>query len=133
MVEKNQPEPQQPSRPQPGMVRQYETKRPDDMGRDLPEDFALDQRLAHQPELIIFQIAQAAMHELGRPRRRSARQVIHFAKENRISASGGIARDTAAVNAAPYDREVENSIQDVSPAFAYSHWRFYFRFGLNHK
>jgi hypothetical protein len=86
------------------------------MRRDLPEDFALDQGLADQPELVIFQIAQAAVHELGRPGRRSARQVIHFAKENRIAASGGIASDTAAVNAAPYDREVENSIQDVSPA-----------------
>jgi hypothetical protein len=68
------------------------------------------------------------MHELGRPRRRSARQVIHFTKENRIAASGGIARNTAAVNAAPYYREVENSIQGASPAFASSLWRFRFRF-----
>jgi len=49
------------------MVRQYETQRADDVGRDLPEDFALDQRLADQPELVIFEIAQSAMHQLGRP------------------------------------------------------------------
>src|SRR3984957_16022037 len=115
------------------MVRQHETKRPDDMRRDLPEDFALDQGLADQPELVILQIAQAAMHELGRPRRRPARQIIHFTQENRIAASGSIARDTAAVDAAPYNREVENSIQDASSAFASSLWRFRFRFGLNHK
>ncbi len=97
------------------MVRQHETKRPDDMRRDLPEDFALDQRLADQPELVIFEIAQAAMHELGRPGRRSARQVIHFTKENGISAPGGIARDAAAIDAAPNDREVENPIQRRFP------------------
>ena len=79
MVVKEQAEPQQPGRAQAGMVRQNETQRPDDVGRDLPEDFALDQRLAHQAELVIFEIAQAAMHELGRPGRRPARQVIHFA------------------------------------------------------
>jgi hypothetical protein len=49
------------------MVRQHESKRADDVRRDLPEDFALDQRFADQPELVILQIAQAAMHELGRP------------------------------------------------------------------
>src|SRR5258707_9334988 len=28
-----------------------------------PEDFALDQRFSDQPELVIFEIAQAAMHQ----------------------------------------------------------------------
>src|SRR3984885_11761588 len=115
MVIKKQAEAQQPRRAQSGMVRQHEAKRPDDMRCDLPKDFALDQRLRAQPELVIFQIAQAAVHELRRPRRRPARQVIHFTKENRIAASGGIARDTTAVNATPYNCEVENSIQRRSP------------------
>ena len=117
MVVEEQAEPQQPGRAQPVMVRQHETKRADDVGRDLPEDFALDQRLADQPELVIFQIAQAAMHELGRPGRRPARQIIHFTKENRISAAGRIARDAAAIDAAANDGEVENPIaKDASPA-----------------
>ena len=115
MIVEKQPEPQQPGRPQPGMVRQHEAKRPDDVGRDLPEDFALDQRLAHQPELVIFEIAQAAMHELGRPGRRPARQVIHFTQENRISPPHRVTRDAAAIDAAPNDREVENSIQRRFP------------------
>jgi hypothetical protein len=55
------------------------------------------------------------MHELRRPRRRSARQIIHFTKENGISASGGIARNAAAIDAAPNHCEVENSIQRRSP------------------
>src|ERR1700710_2640099 len=97
------------------MVRQNETQRANDMGRDLPEDFALDQRLADQPEFVIFEVAQPAMHELGRPRRRAAGQVIHFTKENRISAPNRIARDAAAVDAAPNDREVEYSVQEALP------------------
>ena len=115
------------------MVRQNETKRADDVGRDLPEDFALDQRLADQPKLVIFEIAQAAMHELGRPGRRPARQVIHFTKENRIPPARRIARDAAAIDAASNNGEVENPIQTtLPPATASSLRRFYFRIGINH-
>src|SRR5579859_633500 len=99
-------------------MRQHETKRPDDMGRDPPQDFPLDQRLAHQTKLVIFEIAQSAMHELGRPGRRPTSQVIHFAEKNRITPTGGVARDAAAVDAASNDQEVENPIQGASPAFA---------------
>ena len=115
MVVEEQPEAQQPGRAQPGMVRQNETQRTDDVGRDLPEDFALDQRLADQAKLVIFEIAQAAMHELGRPGRRPARQVIHFTKENRIAPARRIARDAAAIDAASDDGEVENPIQQTLP------------------
>src|SRR3954463_7577092 len=97
------------------MVRQNETQGPDDVGRDLPEDFALDQRLADQPELIIFEIAQTAMNQLGRPGRRPARQVIHFTQENGISPAHRVARDAAAVDAASNDGEVENTIQQTLP------------------
>src|SRR5881396_2698726 len=101
------------------------------MRRDLPEDFALDQRLADQPELVIFQIAQAAMHEFGRPGRRTARQIVHFTKENRIAPAGRIAGDAATIDAASDDGEVENPIQRrFSPAFACSLWRFCFRFSI---
>ena len=131
MIVQEQPQPQQPGRPQSGVVRQNETQRADDVGRDLPEDFALDQRLADQPELVIFEIAQAAMHQLGRPGRRPARQVIHFTKENRVAPARRIARDAAAVNAASDDGEIENPIQrNVSPAIACSFRRFNFRIGV---
>src|SRR3982074_3386227 len=99
------------------MVRQHESQRPDDVGSDLPEDFALDQRFADQPELVIFEIAQAAMHQLGRPRRSSASQVIHFAEENRVSAARRIAGDATAIDAAANDREVENLTQGRSLMF----------------
>src|SRR5580698_6257006 len=97
------------------MVRQHEAQRTDDVRRDLPEDFALDQRLPNQLELVIFEVAQPAMYELGRPRRGAARQIVHFAQENRIAAPDRVARDTAAVDAAADDREVEGSVQRRFP------------------
>src|ERR1700758_3591892 len=97
------------------MVRQHEPKWSDDMRRDLPEDFALNQRLAHQAELVIFEIAQPAMHEFGRPGRRPARQIIHFTEENGVTPARRIARDAAAINAASNDGEVVNSIQRTLP------------------
>ena len=122
MVVKEQAEPEQPGRAQAGVMRQNETQGPDDVGRDLPEDFALDQRLADQAELVIFEIAQAAMHELGRPGRRPARQVVHFTQEYGIAPAGRIARDAAAIDAASDDGEVENPLQQTLPrqlAFAF--------------
>src|SRR5580692_6985559 len=97
------------------MVRQHESKRANDVRGDLPEDFALDQRLADQPELVIFQITQAAMHEFRRPGRRTAGQIVHFTQENRVTAPSRVARDTTTVDAAPNDCEVENPIQRRFP------------------
>jgi hypothetical protein len=54
------------------------------------------------------------MHQLGRPGRRPAGQVVHFTEKNRIAPARRIARDTAAIDAATDDSEVENPIQ----------WRF---------
>jgi hypothetical protein len=66
-------------------------------------------------KLVIFEIAQPAMHQLGRKGRRPARQVIHFTEDNRIAPACRVARDAAAVDAAAYDREVEDSIQRRIP------------------
>lgn len=46
-------------------LRQDELQRPDDVRRDRQQPLAFDQRLAHQPELAIFEIAQSAMDQLG--------------------------------------------------------------------
>jgi hypothetical protein len=69
------------------------------------------------------------MHELRRPRRRSARQIIHFTQENRIAPARRIARDAAAIDAAPNDREVENSVQRRFPGRSPVHFGD-FAFGL---
>src|SRR5438876_7969759 len=100
MVVEEQPEAEQPSRTKACMVRQNETQGADNVGRDLPEDFALDQGLADQAKLVIFEIAQAPVHQLGRPGRRPARQVVHFTKENGVATACRIARDAATIHAA---------------------------------
>src|SRR5215475_3385785 len=115
MVIEKQAEAEQPGRTKSRVVRQNETQGPDDVGRDLPEDFALDQRLADQAELVIFEIAQAAMHELGRPGRRPARQVVHFTEKNRVSPASRIARDAAAIHSASNNGEVVDPIQRTLP------------------
>jgi hypothetical protein len=55
------------------------------------------------------------MHELGRPGRRPAGQIIHFTQENRIAPARRIARDAAAIDASPNDSEVKNSVQKTLP------------------
>src|SRR5437764_15038945 len=114
------------------MVRQNETKRADDVGSDLPEDFALDQGLADQPKLVIFEIAQAAMHELGRPGRRPTSQVVHFAEENRVTPARRIPCDAAAIDAAPNNSQVENPIRQSYHWDRLSFRRYGFRFGVKH-
>ena len=68
MVVHEQSDAQHPGRPQPLLVGQHEAHRPHDVRRDCPQHLALGQRLAHQPEVEVLEIAQAAMDELGRAR-----------------------------------------------------------------
>ncbi|SPU76496.1 Uncharacterised protein [Brucella suis] len=65
MVIEKQAKPHQPGRAILRAVRQHEAHRPDDMGCRIRKHFALDQRFAHKAELIIFEIAQTAMHQLA--------------------------------------------------------------------
>ena len=64
IVEK-QPEANQPSRPQVTMVRQDEAQRPDDVGSGPQQNLALLQRMAHEHEIIVFEVAQTTVNQLG--------------------------------------------------------------------
>ena len=68
MVVKEQAEAQEPSGSKAFGVGQDEAERANDMGCKVPQPFALAERFAHQPKLVIFDITQPAMNELGRPR-----------------------------------------------------------------
>jgi hypothetical protein len=68
VIVEQQPQPQQPGRPQAAMMRQDEPQWPDDVRCHLPQHFALLEGFAHQPELVMLQVPQAAMHQLGRGR-----------------------------------------------------------------
>ena len=112
MVVEEQPQPQHPGRPQALSVGQNETQRPDDVRGDGPQHLSLAKRFPDKAKFIIFQIAQAAMDELRRPRRRTGGEVALLAKNHRPAAACRVARDPAAVDAPANDGDVEALIQN---------------------
>ena len=84
------------------------------------QHLALEQRLAHQPELVIFEIAQAAMDQLGGGRRGAAGEVVLLAQADRQAAPGRVARDAAAVDAAADDQRGRRSDRAILPLPAFS-------------
>ena len=48
-----------------GIVRHHEAQRPHDVRRAAQQHLALVQRLAHQRELAVLEVAQAAVDQLG--------------------------------------------------------------------
>ena len=108
MIVKKQAKSQQPGRTHTTLViRQHETHRMDDMGCIGPQHLALHQRLTHQPEFIMFQIAQAAMNELGGARRGAACQIVHLGQPDGEAPPHRIACNAAAIDAAADDENVE--------------------------
>ncbi len=82
------------------------------------QHLALLQRLAHQPELVVFQIAQAAMDQLGRLGGGGAGEIVHFAEPDLERPPRRVAGDACAVDAAADHEQVERpilrSIHDAS-------------------
>ncbi len=87
-------------------MRQHELHGIDDVWRGLHQPLALAQRLRHQLEFIIFQIAQAAMDQLGRGRGGVARQVVAFDQQHFQPQQRRLARNRRAVDAAADDEQV---------------------------
>jgi hypothetical protein len=77
------------------------------MGRRPQQDLALGERLADQPELVIFEISEAAVNQLGRGGRGVCGEVVFLDQEHAGSAHGRVAGDRGAVDAAADDEEVE--------------------------
>ena len=76
------------------------------MRRQFPQHLALHQRLAHQPEFVVLEITQPAVDQLGRPRRRTTRQIAHLAQQHAQPTSGRVTRNAAAVDATPDDKQI---------------------------
>ena len=68
VVIKEQPQPQQPARAQALHMRQDEAQRVDDVRGNGPQRLTLGQALAHQGKLVMLEIAQPAVDQLGRSR-----------------------------------------------------------------
>jgi hypothetical protein len=114
VVVEKQAESHHPGRPHRRVVRQHEAQRPHDVRRVAQQDFALLQGLAHQAELVVLQVAQAAVDQLGGGRGRVRCQVVFFAQHYRQPATGRVARDTRAIDAAADDQQVAiNSCRQI--------------------
>ena len=106
-VVNEQPEPQHQRRAQAGQRRQHEAHRPDHMRRHAQQHFALVQRLAHQPEGAVLEIAQAAMDQLAGGRGGAGGEIVHLDQQHAQAAAGGVAGEAGSVDAAADDGEVE--------------------------
>ncbi len=82
-------------------------QRADQMRRQRHHQLALAQRLAHQAEVEVLQIAQTAVHELARAARGPRGEVRALEQRHAVTARGGIERDTGAGDAAADDDDVE--------------------------
>ena len=77
------------------------------MRRHAQQHLALDQRLAHQPEPAVLEIAQAPVDELGRGGRRAGGEIVLLDQEHAKPAAGRVAGDAGAVDAAAHNGEIE--------------------------
>ena len=93
-------------RAQAGRGRQHDAQRPDDVRRHAQQDLALVQRLVHQPDGAVLEIAQAAMDQLGGGRRGAGGKIVLLDQQHAQAAAGGIASQSDPVDAAADDREV---------------------------
>jgi hypothetical protein len=75
VVVQEQSRPQHPRGTQMRLVRQHERQRLDEMRRLPQHHFALRERFVHQPELVLLEVAQAAVDQLRAPLRRGGSDV----------------------------------------------------------
>ena len=72
----------------------------------LQQHLALGERLGDQAELVLLEVAQAAVDQLGGRRRGRAGEIAALDQQHRQAAAGGVARDAGAVDAAADDQQV---------------------------
>jgi hypothetical protein len=75
-------------------------------GSGLQQALALEQGLAHQPELVIFQVAQTAVDQLGRGGGGVPGEIALLAEHDREAAAHRIPRNACAVDAAADDQKI---------------------------
>ena len=106
VVVEEQPEPDEPCGAGRIHLRQHEGQRPDDVRGHAEQALALDQRLADQAELVVFEVAQPAMDQLGAGRGCVAGKVFLLDQQHGQAAPGGIAGNPGAVDPPADDEQV---------------------------
>ena len=82
-------------------------QRADQMRRERDEQLALEQRLAHQPEVEVLEVAQAAVDELARAAGGAGGVVGALEQRHAVAAAGGVEGDAGPGDAAADDGDVE--------------------------
>ena len=90
----------------PVVVRHHEAEIADQVRRVLQQQAALVQRLHHQPNVALLQVAHAAVHQLGAAAGRAFAEVALLQQQRGISAAGRVDRDAGAGRAAADDDDV---------------------------
>src|SRR6185503_1130785 len=83
-----------------------EARRPGEVPGDAQQDLALGERLGDQAELVMLEVAQPAVDQLGGCRRRRRRQVAALDQHHGQPPSGRVARDADTVDAAADHQQV---------------------------
>ena len=91
---------QHPLGPQMRFMRQHKLQRLDQMWRNAKQDFTLSQSFADKAEFVMFEVAQTAVNELGRPLRSVRSEVVFFDEQHRQAAPNSIACNACAVDSA---------------------------------
>ena len=76
------------------------------MRRDAKQDFAFNQRFAHQAEFVVFQITQATMDQLGGIGRCAATEITLLKQHHGKPAARSITRNARAIDAATNDGKI---------------------------
>ena len=84
-----------------------EGQRPDEVRREPDHELALEQRLAHEAQVEVLQVAQAAVDELARAARGAGGVVGLLDERDRVAARGRVERDAGAGDPAAHDDHVE--------------------------
>ncbi len=95
-----------PGRAQMRLMRQQKAQRPDDVRGQAQQHFALGQCLADQRELVLLQIAQPTMDQLGAGATGMRGKIVLLAETHRQTAPGRIAGDADPVDAAAYHQKI---------------------------
>src|SRR6266581_1633346 len=90
--------------------RDEERQHADEVGRVAEQTLALGQRLVHEPDLALLEVAQPAVHELGRCARR---KVALLDERDAQAAGGGVESDARAGDASADDHDVEGLVGEA--------------------
>jgi len=90
-----------------GQDRDEERQHAYEVGRVAQGPLTLVQGVVHESDVALLQVSEAAVDELGRLRRRPAREVVALDERDPQAPRGGVERDPAAGDPAADDEEVE--------------------------